>query len=52
MLKFIYSGKATHFCEISKISKISTVDLSYVLMVKSMVEILAFSEYINFNVGA
>ena len=47
-LKFIYSEKATQFCEIS------TVDLSYVLTVKSMVEILqdfvAFSEYMNFNV--
>ena len=47
-LKFIYSEKATNFCEIS------TVDLSYVLTVKSMVEILqdfvAFSEYMNFNV--
>ena len=42
------SEKATNFCEIS------TVDLSYVLTVKSMVEILqdfvAFSEYMNFNV--
>ena len=33
-LKFIYSEKATKFCEIS------TVDLSYVVMVKSRVEIL------------
>ena len=46
-LKFIYSEKATHFCEIS------TVDLSYVVTVKSTVEILqnfvAFSEYMNFK---
>ena len=45
-LKFIYSEKATNFCEIS------TVDLSYVVTVKSMVEIsqnfVAFSEYMNF----
>ena len=47
MLKFIYSEKATKFCEIS------TVDLSYVVPVKSTVEILqnfvAFSEYMNFT---
>ena len=46
-LKFIYSEKATKFC------KISTVDLSYVVPVKSTVEIsqnfVAFSEYKNFN---
>ena len=46
LLKFIYSEKATKFCEIS------TVDLSYVVTVKSTVEILqnfvAFSEYMNF----
>ena len=45
-LRFIYSEKATKFCEIS------TVDLFYVLTVKSMVDILqnfvAFSEYMNF----
>ena len=45
-LKFIYSEKATNFCEIS------TVDLSYVVTVKSTVEIsqnfVAFSEYMNF----
>ena len=45
-LKFIYSEKATNFCEIS------TVDLSYVTTVKSTVEIsqnfVAFSEYMNF----
>ena len=44
---FIYSEKATNFCDIS------TVDLSYVVPVKSTVEILqnfvAFSEYMNFN---
>ena len=39
-LKFIYSEKATKF------SEISTVDLSYVVPVKSIVEI---SEYMNFN---
>ena len=46
IVKFIYSEKATKFCEIS------TVDLSYVVPVKSTVEIsqnfMAFSEYINF----
>ena len=46
-VKFIYSEMATHFCEIS------TVDLSYVVMVKSTVDILqkcvAFSEYMNFT---
>ena len=46
-LKFIYSEKAENFCEIS------TVDLSYVVTVKSRVEILqnfvAFSEYMNFR---
>ena len=46
-LKFIYSEKATKFCEIS------TVDLSYVVPVKSTVEIsrnfVAFSEYMNFT---
>ena len=46
-LKFIYSEKATKFCEIS------TVDLSYVVTVKSTEEIsqncVAFSEYMNFN---
>ena len=47
-VKFIYSEKATKFCEIS------TVDLSYVVPVKSTVEILqnvvAFSEYMNFSI--
>ena len=46
-LNFIYSEKATKFCEIF------TVDLSYVVMVKSKVEILqnfvAFSDYMNFK---
>ena len=46
-LKFIYSEKATNLC------KISAVDLSYVITVKSTVEILqnfvAFSEYMNFT---
>ena len=46
-LKFIYSGKATKFCEIS------TLLLSYVVLVKIKVEIsqnfVAFSEYMNFN---
>ena len=50
-LKFIYSEKATKFCEIS------TIDLSYVVLVKSTaVEILqnfvAFSEYMNFTVSS
>ena len=44
---FIYSEKATKFCEIS------TILLSYVVPVKSKVEIsqnlVAFSYYINFN---
>ena len=47
LLKFIYSEKATNFC------KISTVNLSYVVMVKFKMEIsqnfVAFSECINFN---
>ena len=46
-VNFIYSEKATKFCEIS------TVDLSYVMPVKSSVEIsqnfVAFSEYMNFS---
>ena len=45
LLKFIYPEKATKLCEIS------TIDLSYVVPVKSTVEILqnfvAFSEYMN-----
>jgi hypothetical protein len=47
-VKFIYSEKDTNFC------KISSVDLSYVVIVKSKVEILqnfvAFSEYKNFTI--
>ena len=47
MVKFIYSEKATKFCEIF------TLLLSYVVPVKSKVKILqnfvAFSEYINFT---
>ena len=46
-LKFIYSEKATKFCEIS------TVDLTITTWDKSMVEIsqklVAFSEYMNFK---
>ena len=46
-MKFIYSEKATKFCEI-----ISTLDLSYVVPVKSTAEIsqnfVAFSEYMIF----
>jgi hypothetical protein len=46
-LKFKYSEKATKFFEIS------TVDFSYVVSVKCMVEILqnfvAFSKYMNFK---
>ena len=46
-LKFIYSEKATKFCEIS------TNDLYYVLPVKYLLEILqnfvALSEYMNFT---
>ena len=47
LVKFIYSEKATKFWEIS------TLLLSYVVPVKSKVEILqnfvVFSEYMNFN---
>ena len=47
VLKFIYFEKATKFCEVS------TLLLSYVVLVKSKVEILqnfvAFSEYMNFT---
>ena len=46
-VKFIYSEKATKFY------KISIVDLSYVVPVKSTVEIsqnfVTFSEYMNFT---
>ena len=47
VVKFIYSEKATKFCEIF------TLLLSYVVPVKSKVKIsqnfVAFSEYMNFN---
>ena len=47
MIKFIFSEKATNFCEIS------TVDLSDVVKDKFTVEIsqnfVAFSEYMNFS---
>ena len=50
VIKFIYSEKATNFF------KISTIDLFYVVMVKSTVEMsqnfVAFSDYINFKEGA
>ena len=46
-LKFIYSEKATKFCEIFNLL------LSYVVPVKKKMKILqnfvAFSEYMNFN---
>ena len=45
-IKFIYSENATKFC------KISTLDLSNVVLVKSTMEIsrnfVAFSEHMNF----
>ena len=48
-VNFIYSEKATNYCEISNI------DLSYIVTVKSRVEILqnfvAISEYMNFIVN-
>ena len=48
-LKFIYSEKARIFCEIS------TVDLFYVVAVKSTMEIsqnfVALSEYMDFKNG-
>ena len=48
-VKFIHSEKATKFCEIS------TLILSYVVPVKSKVEIsqnfVAFSEYMNFIIS-
>ena len=47
-LKFIYSEKATKFCEIP------TLLLSYVVSIKSRVESLqnfvAYSEYMNFTI--
>ena len=49
VVKFMYSEKATKFCEIS------TLLLSYVVPVQSKVKILqnfeAFSEYMNFRTG-
>ena len=49
MVKFIYSEKATKFCEIT------TIDMTVTVQDKSMVEIsqnfVAFSEYMNFNMG-
>ena len=49
-VKFIYSEKATKFCEIF------TLLLSYAVPVKSRVKIsqnfVAFSEYMNFNIYA
>ena len=46
-LKFVYSEKATKFCEIF------TLPMSYVVSVKSKVEIsqnfVAFSEYMDFK---
>ena len=48
MVKFIYSEKVTKFWKISKL------DLSYVVMVKSTVKIsqnfVVFSEFMNFEV--
>ena len=47
-VKFVYSEKATNFC------KISTIDLSSVVMVKSMEVIsqnsVGFSEHMNFKI--
>ena len=44
-LKFIYSEKATNFCNIS------SVDLSCVLTIKSTMEhFVAFSQYMNFMI--
>ena len=47
VVTFIYSDKATKFCEIS------TVDLSFVVPVRPTIEIsqnfAAFSDYINFK---
>ena len=44
LLKFIYSEKATKFCEIS------TIDLSYEMTVEIFQNFVAFSEYMNFKV--
>ena len=50
LLKFIYSEKATKFCEIF------TLILSYVVPVESKVKIsqnfVAFSEYVNFTLNS
>ena len=47
LLKFVHSEKAANFCEIC------TVDFSYVVTIKSKIEIskifVAFSEYMNFT---
>ena len=52
LLKFIYSEKATNFCEISTADLSYVVTVKWVIWLKSMVEIspnfLAFSEYMNF----
>ena len=42
-IKFIYSEKATNFCEIS------TVDLYYVSTVEIYQNCMAFSKYMNFD---
>ena len=44
MIKFIYSEKATNFCEIS------TVDLSYVVTVEISQNFVSFTEYMNFKI--
>ena len=44
VLKFIYSEKATKFCEIF------TLLLTVCTVVKSKVKIVAFSEYMNFTI--
>ena len=50
LVKFIYSEKATNFCEIFALL------LSFVVPVKSKVKIsqnfVAFSEYMNFKLGS
>ena len=47
ILKFIYSEKATNFCEISTLLlSVCTVDKSKVEISQNFV---AFSEYMNFN---
>ena len=52
LLSFLGPGKVHIFWEGHKICEISTIDLSYVVPVKSTVEIsqnfVAFSEYMNF----